>query len=57
MMRIDPQDREDIRFLMRQPDVSAEILLVALERAVVPPVVEIEEAFEENRRWVLELVR
>lgn len=53
MMRVDPQDRDDITFLARQPDVSSEEIRRAIDIARVPGVREIEEAFLANRDWVL----
>ncbi len=52
MMRVDPQDRDDILFLIKQPDVSIENVREALDRAVVPPIAELEEAFRENKTWL-----
>jgi hypothetical protein len=53
MMRIDPQDREDIQFLHQQADATPSQIIAALASAVVPPVPEIEEAFAANRAWLL----
>ncbi len=52
MMRVDPQDRDDIRFLMRQPDFDADRFSAILAAAVVPPVPEIQEAFTANAAWL-----
>lgn len=52
MMRVDPQDRDDIRFLLAQADNSAAQVRAALGRARIPEVAEIREAFEENQRWL-----
>jgi len=52
MMRVDPDDREDIKFLASQSDYTQAELRTALERAIVPPVEEIQEAFEKNRVWL-----
>ena len=52
MMRVDPDDREDINFLVAQPDCGKLQLKTALECAVVPPVQEIQEAFDKNRIWL-----
>jgi hypothetical protein len=52
MMRVDPQDRDDIEFLLRQSDASASAVRHALDRAVLPDVPEIAEAFWINRAWV-----
>jgi len=53
MMRVDPQDRDDIRFLVAQPDSNGEEIRRALDSAVVPAVEEIGRAFAENRHWLL----
>lgn len=52
MMRVDPQDREDIRFLVRQSDVTVDKVKSAVEQAVIPDVEEIRQAFAENRVWL-----
>lgn len=52
MMRVDPEDREDIQFLLDQAECEPERLRVALAAAVIPPVDEIQSAFAENRRWL-----
>lgn len=54
MMRIDPQDREDIEFLLKQADLSKERLEYALETSIIPAVSEIKKAFEENKKWLLQ---
>jgi len=53
MMRVDPQDREDITFLIGQTDLSKERLREALDAAVIPEVSEIKEAFERNKTWLI----
>jgi hypothetical protein len=55
MMRVDPDDRNDIEFLLRQSDLTPEALRSSLARAVIPPVPEIAEAFARNRAWLLTL--
>lgn len=52
-MRVDPQDREDITFLIGQTDLSKERLREALDAAVIPEVSEIKEAFERNKTWLI----
>jgi hypothetical protein len=52
MMRVDPQDREDIQFLLRQADFSSSAFRAALESAQRPDVPEIEEAFIKNAAWM-----
>ena len=56
MMRVDPEDREDIRFLVDQRDCGRDELRAALLRAKIPSVVEIVDAFEKNRRWLHETI-
>ena len=56
MMRVDPDDREDIKFLARQPDFRKEELQSALKCAIVPPVPELQEAFEKNWLWLSQLI-
>ena len=53
MMRVDPQDREDIAFLLRQADYDQSKLTHALANAVIPPIKEIGEAFQRNKDWLL----
>lgn len=55
MMRVDPEDREDIQFLVGQVDCRPDVLRAALDRARVPQVMEIEEAFEKNCVWLKQL--
>lgn len=52
MMRVDPQDRDDLRFLLQQPDWNHSGLEAVLETARIPDVPEIRKAFEENSIWV-----
>lgn len=52
MMRVDPQDREDIEFLLRQPEVDADFLDSVIAKAVLPDIPEIREAFRENFEWL-----
>jgi uncharacterized membrane protein len=55
-MRVDPQDREDAGFLLRQAPMDANGLSRLLERARVPEIPEIREAFEQNARWLQSLL-
>ena len=57
MMRVDPQDREDIQFLMQQADFSSSSFRTALETAQRPDVEEIEEAFAKNTVWIRSLAK
>ena len=52
MMRVDPQDREDIDFLLEREGLDRDRLQRALDTAVVPPVPEIREAFDHNLKWL-----
>lgn len=54
MMRVDPQDRADIIFLLGRSDLKQKVLENCLQGAVVPPIEEIREAFEVNREWLLD---
>jgi hypothetical protein len=52
MMRIDPQDREDLRFLISRAGLSRNPLEQLLSQARIPPVREIAEAFRINADWL-----
>ncbi len=56
MMRVDPQDREDIEFLLQQPDFSPARLSDVLAEVMIPEIPEIHYAFEMNRLWLLPLL-
>ena len=56
MMRVDPQDREDVLFLIQQPDLCLRRLRELIALASVPPVAEIREAFEKNQLWLAPLL-
>ena len=53
MMRIDPQDREDIEFLLTELDAPIASVKSVLCNAVIPDVPEIIEAFQFNKEWLL----
>lgn len=55
MMRVDPEDREDIQFLLAQRDLKPDALAAGLNRAAIPQVPEIAEAFARNREWMQKL--
>jgi hypothetical protein len=55
MMRVDPQDREDIRFLLKQADFSWTAFESCLEQARCPRVPEIQDAFAKNTEWIMTL--
>lgn len=52
MMRIDPQDRGDIDFLLQNSRIDALSLTPLLESAKVPDIPEIREAFAQNSTWL-----
>lgn len=55
MMRVDPQDREDVQFLMQQADFSLSTFRTALPSVRCPDVPEIKEAFAKNTVWIRSL--
>ena len=54
MMRIDPEDRKDLEFIIRKANLRVEQLKSHWEGAICPEPKEIKEAFEANKKWVLE---
>ena len=52
MMRVDPQDRSDIRFLLDHSCLYPNELEALLMSATVPPLAEIMEAFQDNSQWL-----
>lgn len=56
MMRVDPQDREDLRFLISQAGLTRSALVELLSQARIPPILEIEEAFQTNAAWMNEQI-
>lgn len=52
MMRVDPQDRDDIRFLLQHAALDTDKLSLLLTSARVPPIPEIQQAFEQNAAWI-----
>lgn len=52
MMRVDPQDRSDIEFLLDQTNLNPSALDVLLKNARIPEIPEIQEAFEANSSWL-----
>lgn len=56
MMRIDPQDRTDIQYLLTQLSASDPPVADLMKRACIPELEEIRHAFEANRAWLLELL-
>ena len=53
MMRVDPQDRDDIRFLLGHATLTPGTLDEFLSHARIPPIPELEEAFRTNANWLL----
>lgn len=57
MMRIDPQDRSDMEFLLENGNLSTSAQLDALfRRAKIPPISEIQDAFDANADWLRQKV-
>ncbi len=56
MMRIDPQDRSDIRFLLTHSHVNPDNLEAFLKAANIPDIAEIKEAFQANSQWLRALL-
>ena len=56
MMRVDPQDRDDIRFLLKQQDFDRQVFIGCLKTALCPPVPEIQQAFASNKSWMKSLL-
>lgn len=52
MMRVDPQDRDDIRFLLSHLRPDSRFSDKVIHHARVPNIPEIQEAFAENSLWV-----
>lgn len=55
MMRVDPQDRQDIEFLIQQRDFNPTDFTECLRAAVCPDIPEIQAAFCKNRVWLRSL--
>jgi len=55
MMRVDPQDRADILFLLGQEGVQKNVLENKFPQANIPDIPEIHEAFETNVQWLKSL--
>ena len=52
MMRVDPQDRSDIRFIFEKACIQEKHLLQRIEGAICPDVAEIKDAFAQNVNWL-----
>ena len=57
MMRIDPQDRTDIDFLISRSELLLAEMETTLATARIPYIPEIQEAFEQNVLWLLSKFR
>lgn len=55
MMRVDPQDRSDIQFLLEQKETDRNHLFELIEQARVPDIFEIKQAFHINTEWLKKL--
>lgn len=55
MMRVDPQDRSDMRFLLAHLQPDERVLGDLFRAAKVPEIPEIEQAFRDNTDWILQL--
>jgi len=53
MMRVDPQDRDDIRFLLTRIEPNPHTIRQLLSLARIPPIPEIQEAFRANSEWLV----
>ena len=53
MMRVDPQDRSDLEFLLENGDFTSPAQLKDLfDQAIIPQIPEIQEAFHANADWL-----
>ena len=52
MMRVDPQDRNDIRFIFEKACIQEIDLLQHIDCAICPDVAEIKDAFVQNVNWL-----
>lgn len=52
MMRIDPQDRSDIEFLIQQPDFDPDSFPTHLQTARIPDIQEIQHSFAHHKNWL-----
>ena len=56
MMRVDPQDRADIEFLLDQCDMELTKLKQKLSAAKIPELEEFENAFQTNLLWLTQRI-
>jgi hypothetical protein len=54
LMRDDPIDRNDARFIIRNGNLSPEAIQAAIRSARVPPIPEIQEQFARCSRWFMQ---
>ncbi|MFZ9938143.1 MAG: DUF6036 family nucleotidyltransferase [Luteolibacter sp.] len=52
MMRIDPQDRSDIEFLIQQPDFDPDAFPARLKAARIPDIPDIHQSFDHYKKWL-----
>ena len=57
MRGVDPQDLDDVEFMIRHDRVSSSEMESALDQAVIPDLIEFRDAFERAKPLVLEKVR
>jgi hypothetical protein len=55
MVRVDPQDRADIQFLLARTEPTFQQRLATTDHIHLPAIPEIISAFEENKKWILSL--
>ena len=55
-MRIDPQDRADIQFLLVRSESGVQQILATPKAIHLPDIPEIISAFEDNKKWILNLL-
>jgi len=52
MMRVDPQDRNDVRFIFEKACIQEKDLFLRIDGAICPDVAEIKDAFVQNVNWL-----
>lgn len=56
MMRVDPQDREDVKFLIGEHPLTIDAAEKLIDQARVPDIPEIKEAFQINSKWLISVL-
>ena len=56
MMRVDPQDREDVKFLIGEHPLRIDAAEKLIDQARVPDIPEIKEAFQINSKWLISVL-